>query len=375
MTSPQTNKRLLSLDVFRGLTVAAMILVNNPGDWGHIYSPFEHSAWNGCSMADLIFPFFLFIVGVSIVYALETKKADPAQHGKLVRGILRRAFILLFLGLLFSGFPYYNLDTIRIPGVLARISLVYGICGLIYVYTSRRSQLYIFWAILVIYYLLMTVVPVPGLGYATLDAKTNLGAWLDRALLGEAHLWKESVVWDPEGILGTLPSVATGLLGILTGTWLRRPDRDDATKVAWLFSAGTLAITAGLVWGLAFPINKSLWTSSYVLYTGGWACLVLALFYWIIDVQGYKRFTAPFVAYGVNAIVVYFFSQLMARSMNMYKVTLAGQQVSFKDSIYRSYFQSWLSPYAASLAFGMSLVLFWFCILWVLYRRKIIIKV
>jgi predicted acyltransferase len=371
----QKNKRLLSLDVFRGLTVAAMIVVNNPGDWGHIYSPFAHSAWNGCSMADFIFPFFLFIIGVSIVYSMESRKADVSQSGKLVQSILRRTFVLLFLGLLFSGFPYYNLSTIRIPGVLARISLVFGICGLLYVYTNRKTQLAAFWAILVIYYLLMTAVPVPGLGYATLDAKTNLGAWLDRTILGEAHLWKESIVWDPEGILGTLPSVATGLFGILIGTWLKRTDRDDTTKVAWMFTAGLAAVFAGLLWAQLFPINKSLWTSSYVLYTGGWACMVLALFYWLIDVQGYKRFTAPFAAYGLNAIVVYFFSQVMARSMNMYKLKMPEGEMSLKDYLYKGAFEPYLSPYNASLMFGLALTLFWFCILWVMYKRKIIIKV
>lgn len=371
----QPNKRLLSLDVFRGLTVAAMILVNNPGDWAHIYWPIEHSDWNGCTLADFIFPFFLFIIGVAIVYSMETKKQDETQRKKQVLGVLRRAFILLFLGWLFSGFPYYNLYTIRLTGVLERIAVVFCICGLIYVYTGRKTQLWLFWIILILYFVLMNFVPVPGFGHANLDAKTNLGAWIDRTLLGEAHLWKESKVWDPEGILGCLPSVATGIFGILIGTWLKRKDKDDATKVTWMFSIGTLTVLAGLTWGLFFPINKSLWTSSYVLYTGGWATITLALFYWLIDVQGYKKFTAPFVAYGVNAIVVYFFSQLMARSMNMYQVTFNGKPASFKDYLYKSFFEPWLSPYNASLAFGLALVLFWLFILWVFYKKHIIIKV
>ena len=369
------KKRLLSLDVFRGITVAAMILVNNPGDWDHIYWPIAHSEWNGCTLADFIFPFFLFIVGVSIVYAMEGKKNDPLQHRQLVLGILRRTFMLLFLGLLFSGFPYYNMHTIRITGVLQRIALVFGICAFIYVHTQRKTQLWLFWLLLIAYYLLMTLVPVPGQGYATLDAKTNLGAWIDRTLLGEAHLWKESVVWDPEGIFGTIPAVATGLFGILAGTLLKRKDQSYAIKIAWLFSIGVLGVLAGLTWGLFFPINKSLWTSSYVLYTGGWASVILALFYWFIDVQGYKRFIAPFVVYGVNAIVVYFFSQLMARSMNMYQMEFNNRQVSFKDYLYKSFFEPHLSAYNASLAFGLALVLFWYCILWVMYKRNIIIKV
>ncbi|MBW4891747.1 DUF1624 domain-containing protein [Mucilaginibacter sp. HMF5004] len=371
----QSNKRLLSLDVFRGITVAAMILVNNPGDWGHIYAPIEHSEWNGCTPADLIFPFFLFIVGVSIVYAMESKKADTALHKKLAQGVLRRAFILLFLGLLFSGFPYYDLHTIRLTGVLQRIALVFAACGLIYIYTGRKTQLWLFFIFLIAYYLIINFVPVPGFGPANLEAKTNLGAWLDRTVLGEAHLWKESKVWDPEGLLGTLPSAATGLFGILMGTWLKRTDRNDTVKVAWMFGVGALAILAGVVWGRFFPINKSLWTSSYVLYTGGWATIALALLYWITDVRSYKKFTTPFVAYGVNAIVVYFFSQLMARSMNMIPATLNGKSTSLKGYLYESFFAPYFSPINASLAFGLALVLFWLGILMIMYKKNIIIKV
>jgi predicted acyltransferase len=371
----QPNKRLLSLDVFRGLTVAAMILVNNPGDWGHIYSPLEHSVWNGCTPTDLIFPFFIFIIGVSIVYSMETKKESGIQQSKLVWGVLRRALILLLLAEFMSGFPFFNLHTIRIPGVLARIAITFGISGLIYIYTKQKTRAWLFGALLILYYVLMNFVPVPGFGPANLEAKTNLGAWVDRSVFGEAHLWKESVTWDPEGLLGTMTAVATCLFGVLVGTWLKRKDKDDATKVKWMLLTGAVAIGAGLLWGLVFPINKALWSSSFVLYTGGWASIVLGSFYWLIDVKGYKKFTLPFVVYGVNAIIVFFFSGIMARSMNMYKVLLNGKTVSSKDYLYQRFFEPYLSPYNASLAFALALVLFWFCILWLMYKRNIIVKV
>lgn len=365
--------RLLSLDVFRGLTVAAMILVNNPGDWGHIYAPLEHAAWNGCTPTDLIFPFFLFIVGVSIVFAMETKKADATMHKKLILNVWRRTAILMLLGWFLSGYPHFNLHVIRIPGVLVRIAIVFGICGTLYLKTTRKTQLYLFWIFLIGYYLIMTLVPVPGTGHASLEAETNLGAWLDRTLIGEAHLWKESKTWDPEGLLGTIPACGTTLFGIMIGTWLKRKDRDDATKMAWMFSTGILAVILGLLWDLFFPINKALWTSSYVLYAGGLATLGLAFFYWVIDVQGYKRFTKPLVVYGVNAIFVFCFSAFLVRTLNLIHVT--PKKLTVSQYIFQTVFQPHFSPVNASLAWAISFNLFFMVILWIMYNRKIIIKV
>jgi predicted acyltransferase len=386
----QPNKRLLSLDVFRGATVAAMILVNNPGDWDHIYPPLEHSEWNGCTPTDLIFPFFLFIVGVSIVFAMEAKKADPAQHKSLLWNLIRRTVVLALLALGMSGFPYFKpanvqtigvfqsflsvLQTIRIPGVLMRIAISFGIAGYIYLKTTRKTQLWLFGIFLVTYYILMCFVPVPDFGPANLDAKTNLGAWIDRSVFGTAHLWKSSVTWDPEGLLGTMTAVATVLFGIQIGTWLKRKDRDDITKVTWMFTIGVLAAIAGKIWGLAFPINKALWTSSFVLYTGGLATVFLALSYWLIDVQGYKKFTSPFVAFGTNAIFVFVASGIVARSMNMIKVQDA-KETSLGGHLFTTYFKPLFSPLNASLAYAIVTVLFWFFIVWIFYKRKIIIKV
>lgn len=372
---PSSSPRLLSLDVFRGITVMAMILVNNPGDWGHIYAPLEHAHWNGCTPTDLVFPFFLFIMGVSIVYAMETKKATAYNHGQLLVKALRRSAIIFGLGLFMSTFWEWDLSTIRIPGVLQRIALVYLVCSCIYVKTGYRMQLILLGLILIGYYLLMTVVPVPGYGPANLQPETNLGAWLDRTLIGTAHLWKESRTWDPEGLLSTLPAVGTGLLGILTGAWLKRHDKSNQTKVYAMLGAGVVLAALGLLWNMWFPINKSLWTSSYVLFAGGLAILSLAFCYWIIDVQRYSRFTRPFVVYGVNAITVFVGSGLIARSMNKIQIDFQGNEVSLSSALYETFFNPYFSPINASLAWAISFVLVWMIILWIMYNRGILIKI
>lgn len=377
-------QRLLSLDFFRGLTVATMILVNNPGSWGHIYAPLEHAEWNGCTPTDLVFPFFLFIVGVSIAYAMGSKKTDPSSHNKTILKALKRGLTLFGLGLFLSIFPrnFRDFDFVeaikhvRIPGVLQRIGVVFFISSILFLKLSEKNIFRAIIIILVTYWALMTFVPVPGLGYANLEKETNLGAWLDRTILTEAHLWKSAVTWDPEGILSTLPAIATGLFGVLVGIYLKRKDVEPATKIAWLFSVGSICIIAGLLWDLQFPINKALWTSSYVLYTGGLATVVLALSYWIIDVNHYNRFTKPFVIYGVNAITVFFVSGLMPRLLNMIKIKQPnGDEIGALSWFYQSFFPPYFSPINASLAYAIVFVLFFFVILWFMYKKNIIIKV
>lgn len=381
-TPPIPRTRLLSLDVFRGLTVAAMILVNNPGDWGHIYAPLEHSEWNGCTPTDLIFPFFLFTVGVSISYALGDKIAGEQTHARMIRVALKRAIILIVLGLFLAAFPLIFTDPIaalkgmRIPGILQRIGLTFFISALIFIKTKPKTQLLIAIGLLLLYWGLLACIPVPGLGYANLEKETNLGAWLDRTLLGEAHLWKLSITWDPEGLLGTIPSISTTLIGILTGTWLRQKRYELGTKIAWLFTAGFIVVILGLLWNMVFPINKSLWTSSYVLYTGGLAIIGLALCYWLIDVQGYKAWTKPFVVYGVNALAAFFLSTLIAKTLTLTMTKLTdGKLISTKIWVYQTFFLPYLSPLNASLAMAIAYVIFWFLILWLMYIKRIFIKI
>ena len=377
----QSPVRLLSLDVFRGLTVAAMILVNNPGSWTNIYAPLKHAEWHGCTPTDLIFPFFLFIVGVSISYALGSKKGYMS-HSKLIMTALKRALILFGLGLFLNLFPKVFTEpmeafqTVRIPGVLQRIAIVFFITAVIFIKTNPKTQLRLLIGILIAYWAMMTLIPVPGVGYANLEKETNLGAWLDRSILTEAHLWRSAKTWDPEGILSTLPAIGTGLFGVLVGTWLKRKDREESVKISWMFSIGILAVILGLIWDLCFPINKALWTSSFVLYAGGLATIGLALCYWLIDVQGYKKGTKPFVVYGVNAITVFFLSGLIPRILTMIKVNMPdGSTVNSREWMYETFFSPYFSPINASLAGAVTFILIWLGILWWMYNKKIIIKV
>jgi predicted acyltransferase len=372
MTTPN---RLLSLDVFRGITVAAMILVNNPGNWDAIYPPLEHAHWNGCTPTDLIFPFFLFIVGMSIHFAYQPRLAEGLTKKVFIK-ILKRTLIIFALGILIAWFPIFSLERlsrVRIPGVLQRISLVFFFCSIFYFKTSWLSQIRIAVIFLVGYFLLMTVVPVPGVGLASLEPETNLGAWLDRLLLS-GHLWSQSKTWDPEGILSTIPAIATGILGMLAAQLFSRIEKPEL-RTAWLFFTGAILILAGLAWGLIFPINKALWTSSYVLYTAGIALQFFACSYWLIDVQGFKKWAMPFVYYGTNAIFVFVASGLLAKTLIRIKVSEGPEEIPVWSFIYKNIYASWLPPKDASLAFAVTLILFFLVILWQMYTRKIFVKV
>lgn len=386
MTEPK--QRLLSLDFFRGLTVAAMILVNNPGSWSHIYAPLEHAEWNGCTPTDLIFPFFLWIVGVSIAFAMGSNKADPSTHQKTIIKAIKRGITLYLLGFFLAIFGKIMaviidgkslaeaFQTVRLLGVLQRIGIVFTISSIIFLRVSNKGIFKLFIAILAIYWALMTFVPVPGIGYANLEKETNLAAWIDRGILTEAHTWASSKTWDPEGVLSTLPAIATCLFGILVGVWLRNKEVDQPTKVAWLFTSGLAAVILGLLWDLQFPINKALWTSSYVLYAGGLASIGLALCYWLIDVQGYKRITTPFVVYGVNAITVFFLAGLMPRVLNLIKLSNAdGTKSALLEKVYTTFYTPFFSPINASLLWAITYVLGFYILLYFMYKKNIIIKV
>ncbi|MGI4738733.1 MAG: acyltransferase family protein [Janthinobacterium lividum] len=369
--------RLVSLDVFRGLTVMLMTVVNNPGDWGHIYSPLEHAEWNGCTPTDLVFPFFLFIVGVSLAYALAGARRSGAPLGPVVARVARRAAVLFGLGVLTSLYPHFDVATVRIMGVLQRIALVYFGCSLIYLVTTWRTQLLLLVVVLAGYAVLMQLVPVPGFGPANLAPTTNLGAWLDRTVLTEPHLWQTSRTWDPEGLLGTLPALGTGLLGLLAGTWLRWPEAARLSKPVGLAAAGAVAVVAGLVWNTWFPINKALWTSSYVLFAGGLALWLLALLYWLCDERGYRRGVGPALAFGVNAIAVFFFSAILSRTFGLLRLLgPAGQPVGLKEWLYEWGIAPFFSdPRNASLAGAVVCLLIWWGVLSFLRRRHWVWKV
>jgi predicted acyltransferase len=368
--------RIESLDVFRGLTIAAMLLVNNPGSWSHVYPPFMHAAWHGSSPTDLVFPFFLFIVGLASAFSLNGLLDRGFTRGQVFRKALLRAAIIFGLGLALQGFPHYDLAHLRILGVLQRIALSYLAVAAIVLSTGIRGQIVALIGLLLGYWTLMTVVPVPGVGRGMLEPDLNLSNWLDLHLIGAKHLPLDTRTWDPEGILSTLGAIATVLCGVLAGHWLRSA-YPAWPKTVGLGVAGAVGIGVGLTWNQAFPINKSLWTGSYVLFSAGIACLILALLYWLVDTKARRSWTRPFLVFGTNAITAYWLSSLLAIVLDW--VLIPGPSDSealvLKTYLYERLFASWLAPIDASLAYAITYALLWLGLLSLLYRRRIFIRI
>ena len=373
-----TAGRLAALDVFRGATVAGMILVNNPGSWSHIYPPLRHAAWHGWTPTDLIFPLFLFIVGITTTLSLAARRARGDDDRALTAQIVRRGTVIVALGLLVSAFPFFppeHLARVRIPGVLQRIGVAYLVAGLVVLRGSWQVRAAVAAALLLGYWALLALVPVPGTWSPVLEPpEATLPAWLDRLLL-DGHLWSATRTWDPEGVLSTLPAIASVLLGALAAPVLTGDGSMDR-RVRRLAVAGFVAAAAGLAWGIAFPINKNLWTSSYALFTAGAAALALALCVWLIDVRGSRGWIGPFVVFGVNPIVAFVGSAMVSRLLyTTIRVTHEGDPVSLQQAIHRTLFASWLPPRAASLAFALAMVVGWWAALALLDRRGIRLKV
>jgi predicted acyltransferase len=370
------SERLVALDAFRGLTIAGMLLVNNPGTWSAVYPPLRHAEWHGWTPTDLIFPFFLFIVGITTHLSLASRERRGDPRSAVSRQILKRGVLIVLLGLGLAAFPFVPLERltqVRIPGVLQRI----GICYLAAAFLARgRSTRWVAWlaAVLLLgYWALLGLVPTPGTGIATWDVPdATLPAWLDRTLLG-GHLWTATRTWDPEGLLSTVPAVGTCLLGVLAGRWLARPT-PLAERLNGLFAAGALGVAVGAAWGWLFPINKNLWTSSYVVFTGGMACTTLSVCLWAIDVRGWRGWARPFVTYGLNPMIAYVGSGLMARVLGMIHVPTADGGASLQSLAYEVAFASWLTPNNASLAYALAFVAVWYAMLVVLERRNVIFR-
>ena len=366
--------RLISLDVFRGITIAGMVLVNNPGTWEHIYWPLEHAEWHGWTPTDLVFPFFLFIVGVAITLAFGSRVESGRSTRDLYLKVIKRSLIIFGIGLFLNAFPHFGLSELRIPGVLQRIAVCYLLASIIFLTTKIRTQVVLTIALLLVYWFLVKFIPAPGFAAGDLTKEGSLPSFIDRVVFGK-HVWAQAKVYDPEGLLSTIPALATTLMGVLTGHWLRSK-KSAHEKVAGLFVAGAICVAVGWAWNSFFPINKALWTSSYVLFTGGLALQFLALCYWIIDINGYRRWAKPFEIFGVNAIALYVVADLIAVFLGLINVTGSdGSKISLGSWIYENLFGSWASPANASLAFAITFVLVCLGLMWVLYRRKIIIKI
>jgi len=386
------RKRLLSLDVFRGLTIAGMLLVNNPGTWAAIYPPFEHAEWNGCTLTDLIFPFFLFIVGVAIPFSFGNRLEDGQDKRKLYLQIIRRTLILFLLGLFLNSLsimmgahptinPIKVLSDLRVPGVLQRIALCYFFASLIFLNFKIQAQIFISALLVVGYWILMTVIPIPVdhngvMAYQSglLEKGVNLAAFIDNIFL-KGHMWSVTKTWDPEGLLSTIPAIATTLFGVFSGYWLRR-NISAPDKLIGMFIMGNLGVATGYIMSFWFPLNKSLWSSSYTLFTAGIALNFLALCYWLIDVKEWKKGLQFFLVYGSNAITVFVLSGIFARLLLFIKIPQSiGNPISLKAIIFNNLFASWLLPEDASLLYAILFVILWYGIMYIFYAKKIFIKI
>jgi predicted acyltransferase len=364
-TTLKATGRLISLDAFRGITVAAMLLVNNPGS-EPAYAQLEHAAWNGWTFTDTIFPFFLWIVGVSMTLSFAKRMEQGADRFKLMIHVTRRAAIIYLLGLLLAGFPYFHLAHIRLVGVLPRIAICYFSASIVFLFTSWRGQLVVVAAAFASYWLLMTAFPVPGLGPGHLEIGHNFAAFIDQIFLS-GHMWGHTKTWDPEGIVSTLPAIGTTLLGALAGQMLR----SAKDRVKWLACSGLLLIALGELLSLWMPINKSLWTVPYALLMAGLATLEFLFLYWLVDVKLWRKWATPFLIFGSNAIVVFVLSGLIGRLLGLIKV----QNRSLGAFLYATLFAPLASQQNASLLYALAFVAMLFWVAGLLYWRRWFLRV
>ncbi len=381
----------MSLDVFRGATIASMMLVNNAGNWDHVYEPLEHAPWHGWTFTDTIFPFFLWIVGVAIPFSLGRKLDEGGDRSSLVLRILKRSLILIGIGIALNsltyflsvflsprheGFGYWMnqlVEHVRYPGVLQRIGVCYLFASLIFLNTKLRGL--ILWTIglLAFYWVLMKCVPVPGYGTGVMDLHGNFSEFVDMMVFN-GHVFRDSTTYDPEGVISTIPAIATTLFGILTGQFLRCEKTNPTEKTAWLFTVGSVLIFASGLMSFWMPINKRLWTSSYSVLMAGLAMNVFAIYYWLVDVKGYQKWAKPFAIYGMNAITVFILAGVLGRLSVDIKVE--GGKVALKTFLYDHTFgllasQKVVAPETASMLWGLIVYMFGlYLVAWFLYRRK-----
>ncbi len=388
--SPADRPRILALDVLRGITIAGMITVNNPGSWNYVYAPLKHAAWNGLTPTDLVFPFFMFIMGVSMY--VSYRKFDFRLSGQTFVKLFRRSLLLFLIGLFLNWFglfcrtlgalrpedlslgeklleaAVYRCGNLRIPGVLQRLALVSFFGALILLWVKPRRVLWIAGAVLVFYTALMV-----GTGSLELT-EGNIAARVDVALLGASHMYRiDGLPFDPEGFVSTVPCIAHVLLGVWAGQLLDT-EKGHAVRIQRLFIFGTICLFAGFLLDYLFPINKTLWSSSYVLVTCGLASLMFALLIWIIDMQGRRRWCVFFESFGVNPMAIFVMAGIFSNLLGNFGFARGDRYVTLKGFIYGDLLEPLFGPYFGSLVFALLFIVLCWSIGHILYRRKIYIK-
>lgn len=376
-------KRFLSLDVVRGITIAFMIMVNNnggPGSWRFM----NHAEWNGLTPTDLVFPTFVFVVGVSVVFAFEARLAKGVSRAKLAVHTLQRTAILLLLGMIVNSFPFFELPHMRFYGVLQRIAICYLVVSLFYLWDSRAwTKVVALGTALVGYWILLRWVPIPGVGMPGrdvpfMDMTQNLVSWIDRGIFPH-HLYlypPDHNVRDPEGLLSDLPAIGTALMGMLAGLWLRT-QKTIATKTAGLAAASLTSLAIGYLWSLEFPLNKNMWTSTFVLVAGGYSLALLTLAFWAVEQQGWRKgWTWVWLVFGSNAIAVYMVSELLPGILYNIGVPIRpGVRGDLNYWIFTHVFAHIPDPHWAAFAYSVSFTAVCFIPVWIMYRKKIFLKV
>jgi predicted acyltransferase len=361
-----SSSRLLSLDAMRGFTIAAMIMVNFPGNEAHVFPTLSHTKWNGLTFTDLIAPTFLFIVGVSIAYAYNKRRASSASKTDLYKKILIRSAKIFAVGMFLNMLPNFDFSDLRYTGTLHRIAIVFLVCAILYLNTTWKQQALIGAAILILYWMALTLIPVPGLGKVMLEPGLNIAAWVDQQYL-PGKMWQGN--WDPEGILSTFPSIVTTITGMLAGR-LMLTSLAPNEKSNFLMTAGFASAAMGYFWGLAFPVNENLWTSSFVLVTSGFASLLLGASYFIIDIRGQTKGIAPGVIFGANAIAAYVLADILA--LLFYVFPIGGDTLNHLGT--NALAQTGMDPRLASLLFALFFVCVNFIPVFLLYKKRIFIK-
>lgn len=373
----ESNNRLLALDTFRGATIMLMILVNNPGTWSHIYAPFRHAKWHGCTLTDLVFPFFLLIMGVAMRFTFE-KYEICNKYGPLFKKVFVRTITIFILGLILNAFPFVRQDwdwsSLRILGVLQRIALVYLLASIIVIKRDIKAIIKVSISLLFGYWLVLYTFGIIN-GIDPYALNSNLVLYVDKIILGDSHLWSgNGIPFDPEGLLSTIPAVVTTVIGFLVGTMIKTASdqRDNCQKMAIL---GSVFIIIGWIWGLLFPINKALWTSSYVLFTAGIGILVLSIMIWLVDIKKNNKWAKPLIIYGTNSIFIFVISGIWTKVLLNISFNLNGKMISGYSYLYQTIFMPLDGGMNSSLLFALfHIVIFWL-ILALMYKKRVFIKV